>query len=251
MNTTITQLHQHASVRQYKEEAITPSIIDAIMSAVQQAPSWINGQQVSIIRVTDQHKRQQLMEMAGNQPYVGAAPEFFVFCLDFHRAAEAAKLEQKPFAVEGNVDLLLVGATDVGIALGTAVAAAESFGLGTVAIGGVRKHPKQVIELLDLPPYVYPVSGLCVGYPAEQAAIKPRLPLEAQLFENTYEHDVKEHLVRYNETFSSYMKERTNGQSDASWTSGVAAFYGEPRYRGNGYDDAEEALKQQKLLRSE
>lgn len=249
MNTLITQLHQHTSIRQYKDEAITPSIIDAILSAVQQAPSWINGQQVSIIRVTNSQKREQLMEMAGNQPYVAAAPEFFVFCLDFHRAAEAAKLEGKEFAVEGNVDLLLVGATDVGIALGTAVAAAESFGLGTVAIGGVRKHPQQVIELLQLPPYVYPVSGLCIGYPAENPPLKPRLPLEAQLFENEYNADVTEHLQRYNDTFSSYMSERTNGESNMNWTSGVAAFYGEPRYRGNSYDDAEAALVQQKLLR--
>lgn len=249
MNTTITQLHQHTSIRRYRDEAIAPSIIQAITEAVQHAPSWINGQQVTMIRITDRQKRAQLMQFAGNQSYVADAPEFFVFCLDFYRAYEAAQLEGTSFAVEGNVDLLLVGATDVGIALGTAVVAAESFGLGTVAIGGVRKHPQQVIELLELPPYVYPVSGLCIGYPAENPDVKPRLPQEAQLFENTYNKDITTHIQAYNETFRAYMHKRSNGESDANWTSGVAAFYGEPFYRGNSYDDAATALQQQKLLK--
>ncbi|MEE1133099.1 MAG: NADPH-dependent oxidoreductase [Caryophanon sp.] len=249
MNTTITQLQQHTSIRRYKDEAIAPSILEAITSAVQQAPSWINGQQMTIIRVTDKEKREKLTALAGNQAYVAQAPEFFVFCLDFYRACEAAKLEGTEFAVEGNIDLLLVGATDVGIALGTAVVAAESFGLGTVAIGGVRKSPKEVIELLDLPPYVYPVSGLCIGYPDEAPALKPRLPQEAQIFDNAYDHNVVPHLQAYNEQFSAYMQERTNGESSTNWTSGVAGFYSEPLYRGNGYANATEALKQQKLLK--
>ncbi|OCS90496.1 NADPH-dependent oxidoreductase [Caryophanon latum] len=249
MNTTITQLQQHTSIRRYKDEPIAPSILEAIIAAVQQAPSWINGQQVTIIRVTDKEKREKLMALAGNQPYVAQAPEFFVFCLDFYRAYEAAKLEGTEFAVEGNIDLLLVGATDVGIALGTAVVAAESFGLGTVAIGGVRKSPTEVIELLELPPYVYPVSGLCIGYPDEAPALKPRLPQEAQIFNNAYDRNVAPHLHVYNEQFSAYMSERTNGENSTNWTSGIAGFYGEPRYRGNGYADAAEALKQQKLLK--
>lgn len=245
MNDLIHQLTTHTSIRQYVEKPIPEATVDAILQAVQQAPSWINGQQMSIIRVTDTGKRAKLQELAGNQLYVGAASEFWVFCLDFYRAAKACELEDKPFAIANNLDVLLVGATDVGIALGTAVAAAESFGLGTVAIGGVRRDAQAVIDLLELPHYVYPVSGLCIGFPAEAPALKPRLPKEAVVFENTYNQAVDKQLARYNDMFSSYMIERTAGANAANWSSGIAAFYSEPFYRGNSYADTKAILQQQ------
>lgn len=249
MNETIQQLQNHKSIRKYKAQPIEESIIDAILQATQQAPSWINGQQMSIIRVTDSEKRTKMMELAGNQAYVGTAPEFWVFCLDFQRAAKACEIEGKPFSIADNVDALLVGATDAGIALGTAVAAAESFGLGTVPIGGVRKDAQAVAELLELPTYVYPISGLCIGYPDEQPAVKPRLPKQAVLFENTYNADLHEALHQYNEQFAEYMMERTNGKSNANWSSGIAAFYSEPFYRDNSYADPMPALQKQGFLK--
>lgn len=245
MNEIIQQLTSHTSIRQYEEKAIPQDVINMILQATQQSPSWINGQQMTIIRVTDNEKREKLQAFAGNQAYIGAAPEFWVFCLDFYRAAKACKLEDKPFAIANNLDVLLVGATDVGIAIGTAVAAAESFGLGTVAIGGVRRDAQAVIDLLELPQYVYPVSGLCIGYQAEQPDIKPRLPKEAVIFDNTYETELDDTIAQYNEQFTQYMKKRTNGASEANWSSSIAGFYSEPFYRGNSYADAVPILKKQ------
>lgn len=249
MNPIIEQLTTHTSIRHYTDKTIEPATIDAILQAIQQAPSWINGQQMTIIRVTDLDKRAKLQEFAGNQAYIGTAPEFWVFCLDFYRAAKACELEGRPFAAQDNLDLLIVGATDVGIALGTAVVAAESFGLGTVAIGGVRRDAQAVIDLLELPSYVYPVSGLCIGYPAEAPLVKPRLTQHAVIFTNTYNDTLDADIARYNEVFSAYMNERTNGANTANWSSGIAAFYGEPLYRGNSYADAEPILKAQGFLK--
>ena len=245
MNETIKQLLQHSSKRKYTSQKIEDTIVEQILRATQQSPTWINGQQMSIIRVTDEEKRIKLQELAGNQAYVGSAAEFWVFCLDFYRAAKACELEGKAFAIAENIDALIVGTTDVGIALGTAVVAAESYGLGTVAIGGVRKDPQAVIELLELPSYVYPISGLCIGYPDEQPEVKPRLPLDAVVFENTYNPDIIPAIQAYNDTFGEYVMKRTNGQTTSNWTSGVAAFYSDPFYRGNSYKDAAPVLEKQ------
>jgi FMN reductase [NAD(P)H] len=245
MNETISQLLQHSSKRKYTAQKIEETIVEQILRATQQSPTWINGQQMSIIRVTDIEKRSKLQELAGNQAYIGAAAEFWVFCLDFYRSAKACELEGKAFAIAENIDALIVGTTDVGIALGTAVVAAEAFGLGTVAIGGVRKDPQAVIELLELPSYVYPISGLCIGYPDEQPEVKPRLPLDAVVFENTYNVEITPAIQTYNDTYSEYVKHRTNGQTTSNWTSGIAAFYSEPFYRGNSYLDATPALQKQ------
>lgn len=76
MNSIIKQLQQHTSIRNFKDQPIDESIVQSIIQTTQQSPSWINGQQMSIIRVTDQDKRQAMQELAGNQTYVGAAPEF-------------------------------------------------------------------------------------------------------------------------------------------------------------------------------
>ena len=245
MNETIEQLLHHTSKRKYTEQKIEEPIVEQILLATQQSPTWINGQQVSIIRVIDVEKRNKLQELSGNQVFIGSAAEFWVFCFDFYRAAKACEMEGKAFAIAENIDALLVGTTDVGIALGTAVIAAESFGLGTVAIGGVRKDPEAVIELLELPPYVYPISGLCIGYPDEHPEVKPRLPLDAVVFENKYNTDITPAIEAYNDIHSDYVSKRTNGQSTANWTSGVAAFYSEPFYRNNGYKDAYLALEKQ------
>ena len=61
-----------------------------------------------------------------------------MFCTDYHRVALAChKKEQTLDEVMQDIDTLLVGAHEVGIALEAAVVAAESLGLGTVPIGDV------------------------------------------------------------------------------------------------------------------
>lgn len=69
------------------------------------------------------------------------------------------------------------------------------------------------------------------------------------MFENVYNPVLDEEIYTYNETFSNYMKIRTNGENEANWTSGVATFYEEPLYRGNSYKAAEPILKGQGFLK--
>lgn len=94
-----------------------------------------------------------------------------IFCLDFYRAKLAADKNNVELKITDSVESLLIGSTDVGIALGNAIAAAESFGLGTVPIGGIRRNPQDVIELLGLPEYVFPIAGLVVGHPNEEVNV--------------------------------------------------------------------------------
>ncbi|WP_372852316.1 nitroreductase family protein [Pseudomonas protegens] len=57
-----------------------------------------------------------------------------------------------------------------------AVVALESLGLGGVYIGAIRNDIEGVAKELGLPPQVYPIFGLCVGYPSTErlAKVKPR-----------------------------------------------------------------------------
>lgn len=239
MNEVVRTLTNHRSYRQYLEQPVEPEKLRTIIEAAQAAPSWANGQQVSIIAVRSEERRQRLSVLSGNQKHVAAAPVFLVFCMDYYRAKAASELEGEPYEAVKDVDALLVGATDVGIALANAIAAAESLGLGTIPIGGVRRNTAEVIKLLQLPEYVFPVVGLCIGYPAEELLKKPRLPVGAIFHEEQYNPEVKSLIQEYNAAYREYL--RAQGLTERDWSSTIAHFYAiNPQY-----GDAQITLKQQ------
>ncbi len=242
MNDIIRTLLSHRSFRSYQNKPVNEEQLDQIIQAVQAAPNWINGQHVSIIAVKDPQRRKKFAELCGNQKHIEEAPVFLVFCADFYRIYLASRMENKSMDAIHDVDTLIVGTTDVGIALGTAVIAAESLGLGTVPIGGIRRNALKVINELKLPPYVIPISGLCVGYPTQVPEQKPRLPKEAVYHAETYQQDQVPLIKEYNEMYSNYLKERSQNTRAGSWTEMVASFYSKSYYHG-----ISEMLHQQKF----
>jgi hypothetical protein len=65
--------------------------------------------------------------------------------------------------------------------------AAESLGLGVCDISVLRNEAATISRLLNLPAGVYPLAGMCVGYPAAGSSPSPRLPQPAVLHRNRYE----------------------------------------------------------------
>jgi len=243
MNEVINTLLSHQSIRSYQNKPVEKEVLDQILKAVQAAPNWVNLQHVSVIIVRDEERRKKFMELCGNQRHIADAPVFMVFCADFYRTWLACEEKGQEFdEVMSQIDNLIVGANEVGIAVGTAVAAAESFGLGTVTIGGIRLHALEVIQELNLPQYVLSLLGLCVGYPAENPGLKPRLPKDAVCFEERYNQDLKSYLEQYDEQYSSYLRERPWNDKVGNWTEMAVDFY-QPPY--NHYPQVSEMLRQQ------
>jgi hypothetical protein len=114
-----------------------------------------------------------------------------VWVADLSRAAAIAEANCRDKTILPFLDTLFVAFVDAAIAAQTAVIAAESLGLATVYVGGVRNDSERVAELLNLPAYATPVSGLCVGYAAagDPGKIKPRLPQAAILHHEQYQAD--------------------------------------------------------------
>ena len=124
------------------------------------------------------------------------------------------------------VDTLLVGAHDVGIAIQNAVVAAESLGLGTVDIGAVRIKCLEITKELNLPKYVIPMIGLCVGYPDDNPGLKPRMPMKAVFFEDKYDTEkAKAGMEEYDETFKKYLAERETNSRDGNWSKSITNTY--------------------------
>ncbi len=225
MNEVTKLLKNHRSIRSYTDEPVSDEQINEIITAAQAAPSSIHGQQITIIGVKDKEKKAKLAEYAGNQPYIDQAPIFFVFCMDYNRAKIAAELNGVELVITEGVESVIVGSTDAGLAMGNAIAAAQSMGLGIVPIGGVRKDPQAVIDLLELPENVFPVCGLVVGHPAGESAKKPRFPKEVFYHEDAYNHNLKDSIKEYDEFMSDYMSKRTGGQESRNWSQTISGFY--------------------------
>lgn len=226
MNEVLDCLDQHRSIRHYTEQPVTDEQLSKIVEAAQRAPNWINAQLVSILVIRDQEKRKLMSKLCDNQPHVAQAPVFLIFCADYYRIWLAMNKNSKSLEKTlENVNTVMVGAHEAGIAAATAVVAAASLGLGSVIIGAARAHPFEMIEALKLPRYVFPVVGLCIGHPADNPGLKPRLPKKAICFSENYNADLECMIQTYDKEYAYYLAHRGSNQKTGSWTKWVSDFY--------------------------
>ncbi|MFN8439460.1 MAG: NADPH-dependent oxidoreductase [Caldilineaceae bacterium] len=199
----IEQIHRHASVRQYKPDPISQEWIETIVAAGQRAATSSNLQTYAVIAVTDPSKRAELARLCGNQAHIAQAPVFLAWCADLSKLDRAAQLRRLPHS-HSTVESFLMAAVDVALAAQNAVLAAESLGLGTCYIGGLRNHPRTIIQLLSLPRLVFPITGLTVGWPAVAPATRPRLPQRAILHWEGYSREHEDSaLHEYDQTMAA------------------------------------------------
>ncbi|NEW07775.1 oxygen-insensitive NADPH nitroreductase [Paenibacillus sp. SYP-B3998] len=227
MNEIISLLQNHRSIRKFTKEAVSSEQLSAILTAAQAASTSSNIQAYSVIGITDVEVRKQLAALAGNQGYVNECPLFLVWCADLHRFEQAVQLHGNT-PVTGNAENFIIATVDAALAAQNAAIAAESLGLGVVYIGGLRNNPSEVSQLLELPQLVYPVFGMCIGTPDQEPLLRPRLPQEAVYHENRYT-DKPSAINVYDETIRTYMKERTGGKVDTTWSKEMAGKAMRPR----------------------
>ena len=247
MNPVLDCMFKHKSIRKYKDKALEDEKLQYIIKAAQSAPNWCNGQQVTIIAVKDKSQKQKMEKLCGDQKYISTCPVFLVFCSDccrmklaFEKAGKTNEMFEKYIK---QLDTLIVGSHDVGIAMGNAVVAADSMGLGTVPIGFIRFKSLEVIKELNLPKYVIPLIGLCVGYPDDDPGVKPRLPMSAVCFEGKYDVEkAKKGIDQFDETYKKYLNERGSNKRDDNWSNSISNTYVSLT---GGLDEDFEMLKQQ------
>lgn len=221
-NPILDQLVNHRSVRAFSDKPLPEGTLEALIAAAQSAATSSNLQVWSVIAVQDPSRKARLAELAGNQAYIRQAPLFLVWLADLSRVSRVAEragveLEALPY-----IESLLLGTIDASLAAQNAVVALESMGLGSVYIGAIRNDIKGVAKELELPPQVYPVFGMCVGYPdAERPAqVKPRLPQAAVLHHERYsvESEVSS-VAQYDQRLGAFYQQE--GMKAAGWSEQV------------------------------
>ena len=204
MNDVLTLLQAHRSIRKFTAEPVSDQQIHEIVRCGQAAATSSNAQAVTIIRVRDTDKRLQLATLAGGQDYVASAGAFLVFCADLHRGKLACEA-QGGVACAGMTEHFILATVDVALAA----------------------QPQAVSELLGLPQLVYPVFGLCLGTPAQDPEVKPRLPLAAVLGEDSYpDAGMLDAIQQYDAEMRAYYRKRTGGTKDSCWSLEMKALVG-------------------------
>lgn len=222
MNETIRTLHAHRSIRSYTEEPVSDEMLDAIVDAAHLGPTSMNAQEISLVVVRDAEKRKRISELAGGQAWIAQAPVFVAIVIDFLKTDLGLRKAGLTQVAHESIEGYGVAAVDAGIALGRMMAAAQSLDLGIVPIGGIRRNPQGMVELLGLPPLTFPLVGLTIGHIANEAPQKPRMDNKA--FRHDERFDASGYpaaIDAYDATIMEYWQQlgRTDGQP---WSSNLA-----------------------------
>ena len=170
-NPIIETMLNRKSIRKYKADMPSDEVIEAVVRAGQQAP--FASQLCSLL----------LSRKQAENPF--NAPLLFTVCVDSHKWELIMSERDWEMDCEDTL-LLLLGFQDAALMAENMVIAAESLGMGSCFLGGIPFHSKKIIENYKLPPRVFPMVGLTMGYPSENPPPRPRYPMEFVLFEDEY-----------------------------------------------------------------
>ena len=222
-------LLQRTSVRRYEREAIPEEKMQFIFEAIRNTPTSYNGQQFSVIDISDQPLKEQLYELT-NQKQLKTCNRLLIFLSDYNKISLLAKKKGLDMpAITNTMDGVVIGIIDASLAMMSAVVAAESVGLGSNCVGYLRTvDPARLAELLKLPKGVFVVCGLAIGVPREHPDLKPKQPVEAFVYRNCYEQDeakLTQMLADYDEVVSEYNRTRSGDTTTNDWCGHILDYY--------------------------
>jgi nitroreductase len=200
-NSTIEAMLRRKTIRSYTERSPTDDVVSTIVRAGQQAPFASQLYSLLLSRKLDRN------------PF--DAPLLFTICIDLHKL-ELLMARRNWRVVTNDLLLLLFGAQDASLMAENMVMAAESLGLGSCFLGAAPYRADIIAQEYKLPPRVFPLVQMTMGYPAEDPPPRPRYPMDFVLFEDEYP-EVSE------DTISAAMREMDEGYLAQDYYLGGAA----------------------------
>lgn len=218
------QVLMRRTQRRYDARPVPDGLVRLLLAAAASASSKSDFQQGSVLWLRDRARRDQLAAVFPDMPWIGAAPVFLVFLGDARRLERIGEMRGHTVA-NGALEGFFNATVDAALALQTCVLAAETVGLGTCPISVLRNRIAEIAEILGLPDKVFPVAGLCLGYPAQAGFISMRLPLDATVHLDGYDDSrVAEAVDAYDRRRDARHSIKDRQRDPARF--GAAEFYG-------------------------
>lgn len=187
-NPTIDGILKRASCREFDPEPVPHALVEILLAAAFSSPSKSDLQQRTVIVIHDKEKQRRIAALNQAVNWLAEAPLFMVWCGDSRRLHQIANWRGHGFAND-HLDTFMNASVDAAIAMQTFIIAAESAGLGCCPVSQIRDNIDALSAELELPEHVFPVAGLCTGWPAEPPETSMRLPLSVTVHENYYQQD--------------------------------------------------------------
>ena len=231
----------HRAHRTFAARDVSPDLLRLVCACALSAPSKSDLQQSDILIIRDQAKRRAIGALIPEMPWLADAPVFLIFLANGRRLPQIATMRRTPFPND-HLDLFFNATVDAAIVLAQFIRAAEAVGLGSCPISVIRDHAAKIAEMIGLPQKVVPVAGMCLGWPAEEGAISPRLGLDVRLHQERFDDaDVMDKIDAYDRrraTLRPYRKQRDTGRFGEAqfygWSEDKARQYAVPHREGFG-----------------
>jgi nitroreductase len=179
-------LLNHRTHRRYTDAPVSEDVMQQVLAAGLSAPAKSDLQQVAIIRVENAGLREAIAALLPSMPWIAQAPRFLVVCGDSRRIRRVCELRGIPFAND-HLDAFFNATADAALVLQNLIRAASAAGLGVCPISVIRNHAARIAELLALPDYVFPLAGLCLGWPSREGFVSLRLPTALTVHVDRYD----------------------------------------------------------------
>lgn len=183
----IQSIKERKTIRKYLQKDIPETLLNELLETSFRASTMGGMQLYSVIVTRDAGMKEKLAPFHFNQPMVREAPVVLTFCADFHRATQWC-LQRKADPGYDNLMSFLNATMDTLLVAQTFTTLAEDAGLGICYLGTTTYNPEQIIELLELPRLVFPVTTVTVGYPDDCPPQVDRLPTSSLIHQEVY-HD--------------------------------------------------------------
>ncbi len=244
---TLDVIHGHISVRKFTDEPIADDLLQTLIEAGTRASTSSNMQAYTVISITEPDHKTHLAKLCADQQQIHQSAAFLACCADMHKLKLCNDMHDTESDF-GITEAAVVAIVDTALVMQTIAIAAESVGLGICMIGAMRNHPHDVRDALQLPDHVFPLSGLCLGWPAEKREPKLRLPLDAIWHRERYRSDdeLRELIQAYDGLMSAYFEEHGMHPTEPRWSAIMAQRTGGfPKRRNVGKLMREQGLNTQ------
>ncbi|MFI3264721.1 MAG: nitroreductase family protein [Rikenellaceae bacterium] len=194
----IKEIKEHRSIRKFKSTPIDPKSLEEALTAASRASTCGNMQNYSLIVTQSEDMLQRISPLHFGQVERMNAQCVITVCADVNRFSAWCKQRDAEPRYD-NFIWYINGAIDGLMAAQNLILEAEAAGLGACVLGTTLYTAEAIIDLLELPKGVIPVTAIALGYPDENPPLTDRLPVESVV-----------HFEKYN----NYTPE----QIDAAWS---------------------------------
>ncbi|MCK5781374.1 MAG: NADPH-dependent oxidoreductase [Flavobacteriales bacterium] len=177
---------KHRTIRKYKNENISDGDLEKILEAGIRASTTGNMQLYSIVVTRDEEMKEKLAPSHFNQAMVKNAPVTLTFCADFNRFNKWCELRNAEPGYDNFLSFYTASVDAILVAQNVTLAA-EEMGFGICYLGTTNYMAQQIIDTLNLPKGVVPVTTITLGVPDEEPELVDRLPLDGVVHFEEYQ----------------------------------------------------------------